>query len=186
MKKLVLFSFVIFAFSSCKKNDEKITDEPENTTEEITSIPAEETSVYPVVSSNQLAEILKAKPDNDTLYITNFFATWCQPCMIEIPHFKEAMKEMEGEKVKFTFVDVDQKSDWETKVKAFGDENQLGDHIVLYDMANGPSDFMSKHTATWDGNAIPFTRISKGRMTNEMLGAMLKKEDLDNFLETIK
>ncbi len=40
------------------------------------------------VSKDKLSQLLKAK-ENDTIYVTNFFATWCGPCMMEIPHFKE-------------------------------------------------------------------------------------------------
>ena len=49
----------------------------------------------------------------------------CPPCMREIPHFVEKMKELKGKPVKFTFVSVDAKEDWNTKVSDFADEYDL-------------------------------------------------------------
>ena len=92
------------------------------------------------LGENKVAELLKTK-DNDTLYVTNFFATWCGPCMIEIPYFKTEMEKLKGEKVKFTFVSVDQPEDWNTKVKEFGNIQGLSSNIVLFDMGNASPEF---------------------------------------------
>jgi hypothetical protein len=43
--------------------------------------------------------------------------------MKEIPHFKEKMEELKGKPVKFTFVSVDAKEDWNTAVSDFTDWN---------------------------------------------------------------
>lgn len=112
------------------------------------------------LGENKVAELLKTK-DNDTLYVTNFFATWCGPCMIEIPYFKTEMEKLKGEKVKFTFVSVDQPEDWNTKVKEFGNIQGLSSNIVLFDMGNASPEFAKNNTNTWDGGAIPFTRCLK-------------------------
>lgn len=137
---------------------------------------------FPVYSTEDLGALLKAKPDNDTLYVTNFFATWCQPCVRELPHFKEEMKKFEGQKVKFTFVDVDQKEDWNGKVKDFVEKYGLQEHTILFDMINAPQGFATKHTAKWKGNAIPFTKISRGNMIYEKVGAFTSLEELDAIL----
>ena len=98
MKKSILFlSFL--ALLSCNKTKQEIT----NTTNDNIA----ESNVHLVeMNSQQISEIITPK-QNDTIYITNFFATWCGPCMHEIPFFKEKMEELNGEKVKFTFISVD-------------------------------------------------------------------------------
>ena len=103
MKKLIVTSLVIFSIVSCNKKEtpvaEKTTSDPsvDSTKTEIPAITIAEWNTEKVAA-------LVTPKQNDTLYITNFFATWCGPCMKEIPHFKEKMEEMKNEKVKFTFV----------------------------------------------------------------------------------
>lgn len=181
MKRLILSAILIATIMSCKNKNgsSAFSDNSQTTAETASNVPAAKithTSVYPTYNEGAMADLLKIKPNSDTLYVTNFFATWCGPCMVEIPHFKEEMERLKGQKVKFTFVDVDQPSDWATKVKAFGDHENLGKNIVLFDMFSSDPNFAKAHTETWDGNAIPFTRMTKGREVIEKLGALSKAE----------
>ncbi|MEJ8606416.1 TlpA family protein disulfide reductase [Riemerella anatipestifer] len=132
------------------------------------------------VSKDELSQLVKAK-ENDTIYVTNFFATWCGPCMMEIPHFKEKMKELDGKPVKFTFVSIDDKKDWDTEVKKFGEEQQLSKHILLFDGQQFDDAFFSQNFKVWQGQGIPFTLVRKGNKTEEIEGSM-SKEDLDQLL----
>ena len=40
-----------------------------------------------VVDFKQLQPFLEI--DNDTIYVVNFWATWCGPCVREIPYFEQ-------------------------------------------------------------------------------------------------
>jgi hypothetical protein len=51
--------------------------------------------------------------------------------MKEIPHFKEKMEELKGKPVKFTFVSVDAKEDWNTAVSDFADEYDIRKNVVF-------------------------------------------------------
>lgn len=103
--------------------------------------------------------------------------------MMEIPHFKEKMKELDGKPVKFTFVSIDDKKDWDTEVKKFGEEQQLSKHILLFDGQQFDDAFFSQNFKIWRGEGIPFTLVRKGNKTEEIEGSM-SKEDLDQLLAT--
>jgi hypothetical protein len=91
------------------------------------------------------------------------------------------MAELKDKPVKFTFISLDDKSDWNDKVVSFGEENQLSKNIVLLDGAQLTPEFFSKIFKTWQGESIPFTVIKKGDQMDETVGSM-SKEQLDSKL----
>lgn len=136
------------------------------------------------ISEKELSQKIDFQ-DNDTIYITNFFATWCQPCMHEIPYFKEKMEETKGEKIKFTFVNIDNPKIWNTKVLDFAQHSGLSKNIVLFNHHQASAEFYSQNFSAWDGSAIPFTIISKGKEKQEIMG-MMRKEDLTHRINALK
>ena len=42
--------------------------------------------------------------ENDTLYVINFWATWCAPCVKELPHFESYNNENSNKKIKVILV----------------------------------------------------------------------------------
>lgn len=188
MKKLFFSTLILAAIFSCKKNETAEHLAQENSTAEkidsTTTKQTTETSVadMKVVNTTQITNLIAPKK-NDTIYVTNFFATWCGPCMKEIPHFVEKMQQLKGKPVKFTFVSVDAKDDWNTAVSDFADEYELKKNIVLFDASAISPDFFTKITKTWDGGSIPFTVIKKGDKEIETVG-MMSKEDLDAKLNS--
>lgn len=190
MKKLVLSLMIIAGISSCNK-ETKTTENTENISEDsVTTIESEELTenIIPFkqieLTPEETSKIL-AKQNNDTLYVTNFFATWCGPCMREIPHFKEKMQELKSQPVKFTFVGLDEKNDWGTKVKAFAEENNLSENIVLLDGMKLTPEFFPANFKVWDGGSIPFTMMRKGDKTDETVG-MMSKEMLNEKINSFK
>lgn len=190
MKKLFFSTLILAAIFSCKKNETAEHLAQENSTAEkidsTTTKQTTETSVadMKIVNTTEITNLIAPKK-NDTIYITNFFATWCGPCMKEIPHFVEKMQQLKGKPVKFTFVSVDAKDDWNTAVSDFADEYELKKNIVLFDASAISPDFSTKITKTWDGGSIPFTVIKKGDKEVETVG-MMSKEDLDSKLNSFK
>ncbi|MBP7173238.1 MAG: TlpA family protein disulfide reductase [Cloacibacterium sp.] len=185
MKKFTIALSVIISIASCTKKEAPITEKTSTeTTVDSTKTEAVASTAIPEWSTEKVAEFVAPKK-NDTLYVTNFFATWCGPCMKEIPHFKEKMEKMKNEKVKFTFISVDAKEDWKTAVNDFGAENNLSKHIVLLDTSSVSPDFFTKNFKTWTGNSIPFTLITKGEKRDETIG-MMSKEDLNSKINSFK
>lgn len=45
------------------------------------------------------------QPDRHIL-VLSFFATWCKPCMKELPHLQNLYEKYEGEKIKFFLIDI--------------------------------------------------------------------------------
>ena len=176
MRKFLIYSILSISLFACKKNDEKVAE-----TEAI----EDSIKVEPIKSEADVAELTELSPEkisevlksnhSDTLYVTNFFATWCGPCMQEIPHFRKKMGELTNQPVKFTFVSLDNKTDWATKVSDFADEYDIRKNVILLDGMLLKQEFFAQNFQSWNGESIPFTLIRKGNKSDETVGSMTEE-----------
>ena len=180
MKKLIFSTLILTALFSCKKNEAPNQLTEETTTETVDSSAVTPANALPEVNQEQLKAMV-APQENDTLYVTNFFATWCPPCIKEIPHFKQQMAELKSQPVKFTFISLDNKDDWDTKVKTFSEEQGLSENVVLLDGSLLTSTFFPANFKQWDGGSIPFTIMRKGDKTDETVGMMSEQALIDKI-----
>jgi thiol-disulfide isomerase/thioredoxin len=110
-----------------------------------------------VVSFEQLRTEASIK-NNDTLYVVNFWATWCEPCVKEIPYFQQAYKKYAHNKVKMVFVSLNSQKEL-AKVEQFTSDKSLGPEVLLLNGGN-PNDWIDKVDSSWSG-AIPATVMYK-------------------------
>jgi len=108
-------------------------------------------SVSKVYKINELVNRIN---NTDTTYVINFWATWCKPCVAELPSFDSLAK---INKVKVLLVSLDFKEDLEKKVNPFLKSHNIKMECVLLDEING-NDFIDKIDKSWTG-AIPATLI---------------------------
>lgn len=96
-------------------------------------------------------------PDDDVTYVINFWATWCKPCVEEIPDFLRLKDELNSEKVRFLFVSLDFRRNLESQVVPFIKSRGMEDLVsVLHDPdANA---WIPQVYPDWSG-AIPATLI---------------------------
>ncbi len=187
MKKFILPLVFSIVLAACKKQTPNIeSDAKEDSVsvlqkDSLSHKPSEFTSIKEVTPA-QASEFLKSE-NKDTLYVTNFFATWCGPCVREIPHFKENMETLKNQPVKFTFVSLDSKEVWTTDVPEFVDEHGIRSNTILLDGTLLNNDFFTSNFKTWKGETIPFTLIRKGDKTEEINGS-ISKEELDAKLNS--
>ena len=86
------------------------------------------------------------------LTVFNFWATWCGPCIKELPHF-DAL-ETENKNIKVYLVSIDFQNELE-KVKKFVAKKSLQTNVLFLDEKD-PDDYMGKVSQEWTG-AIPAT-----------------------------
>ena len=58
--------------------------------------------LYKTVKIEDVEKILSS--NNDTLYVLNFWATWCGPCIKEMPYFDEAFEKNSEKKIRLIFI----------------------------------------------------------------------------------
>lgn len=101
----------------------------------------------------ELEKILASPADE--LYVVNFWATWCPPCVTELPHFEKLSKEYEGKGVKFILVSLDFPSQIETKLIPFLEKNRITAEVKVMTNLDYNS-WIEKVDEGWQGN-IPVT-----------------------------
>lgn len=106
----------------------------------------------------KLPELQKrlARP-SDTTYVVNFWATWCGPCVKELPHFDKLTTTYKGQKVKVLLVSMDYASQLDKKVKPFVTKNALKSEVVLLNETD-PNLYLAKIDPKWTGS-LPFTLL---------------------------
>ena len=99
--------------------------------------------------------LLKFK--NDTTYVVNFWATWCKPCVEELPAFEQINKKYNGQKFKMILVSLDFESQLESRVKPFLKENNITAEVVMLTDSK-TNVWIDKVNEKWTGS-IPVTVI---------------------------
>lgn len=109
---------------------------------------------------NDLDQAVFQKLDNDTTYVVNFWATWCGPCVKELPYFEELNDKYSEKAFKQILVSLDSPKKVESKVIPFITKNAIRSEVVL--LADGKyNDWIDLIDPSWSG-AIPITLILKG------------------------
>ncbi len=154
--KLILFIF-IFAVSFSAFSQKKI-------------------PVYKIANLQKRIE-----KNNDTLYIVNFWATWCKPCVAELPNFEKINQEYKPQKVKVLLVSLDFKEDMKKRVLPFLKKNKYKTETVILDETDGS--FIDKISKDWSG-AIPGTLFIKNgqkEFVNKKIGYEFITERINFF-----
>ncbi len=106
------------------------------------------------VISFKTLETLINKP-NDTTYIVNFFASWCAPCVKELPEFTAFAEAHKSQKIQVLYVSLDFKKDVKKKLAPLSIKHNLGQNVYLLDETNA-NNWINQVDSAWGGD-IPAT-----------------------------
>ena len=121
----------------------------------------------------------------DTVYIINFWATWCAPCIEELPYFERFSTVKKQEPVKVLLVSLDFKSRLESAVKPFVKKMNLQNEVYLLNEKNQQT-YIDRIDKNWSG-AIPATLIiSPKRQLRKLIEKELTYQELLTLYQTNK
>ncbi len=95
----------------------------------------------------------------DTVYVINFWATWCVPCVEELPHFLTTAQDYSNKPVKFIFVSLDFPKNKESRLIPFIKDKHIDEEVFLLNDPNS-NKWINEINSSWSG-AIPATIIYK-------------------------
>jgi thiol-disulfide isomerase/thioredoxin len=147
-----IFSLLLFSCNNAKKLETKAV---EKTAHENHKSEVVDTLELEVFDFNGLEKLLNKK--DGKIYVINFWATWCAPCVKELPHFEKINSKYLNSNVEVVLVSLDFPHMYESKLKPFVKEKNLKSKVVVLDDADMDT-WIPKVDKTWSGS-IPATII---------------------------
>jgi thiol-disulfide isomerase/thioredoxin len=132
----------------------------------------------PTLHYTELKPLLKQKGDD--LYVVNFWATWCAPCIKELPYF-EALNQRED--VEVLLVSLDFPKHKESRLLPFIKKNNLKSKLVLLDDTD-ENYWINDIHPNWSG-ALPATLIYTKKQRG-FYEQSFTKEELFTLVESFK
>ncbi|RZK43222.1 MAG: TlpA family protein disulfide reductase [Pedobacter sp.] len=121
----------------------------------------------------------------DTTYVVNYWATWCGPCVEELPYFEKLGRETKNKPVKVILMSLDFKSKLQKEVIPFVKKNNLGSEVYVVNEADQQL-FIERVNKKWSG-AIPATWfVNTSRKINSFYEREFTYDDLKNTLLNLK
>lgn len=97
---------------------------------------------------------------NDTVYVINFWATWCAPCVKELPDFEKLNQKYHKQKFRMILVSLDFNRQKESRLIPFVQQHKLKAEVIHLN-APDANVWIAKVNPDWSG-AIPATLIYRG------------------------
>lgn len=132
------------------------------------------TSLAQITVYEKFADFEKAViKEYENVYVINFWATWCAPCIKELPYFEQLHQE--NKKVKVLLVSLDSRKDLERKLIPFVERKKITAEVLLLSDKDYNS-WLSKIDKDWSG-AIPATLLIQGKKHS------FAEREFENFTE---
>ncbi len=122
--------------------------------------------------------------DADSVYVINFWATWCKPCIEELPYFEEATSAFSQKNVRIILVSLDFPSELDKVLLPFVKKKDFKSEVLLLDEQN-PNEWIDKIEPEWTGS-LPATIILRNRIKKRVfLEKQLEKEELFTTIQSM-
>jgi len=124
---------------------------------------------------------------DDVLYVVNFWATWCAPCVTELPHFIEVNSEFsKADNFRMILVSLDDSENLEGPVKKFiEDKNLKGAELYLLDDIKRMNDWIPAVDSSWSGS-IPATLFIRNGKSLKFVPGAIEKDELRKIILELK
>lgn len=110
---------------------------------------------FPVLDFESFEPLLHQ--DDGKTYIINFWATWCKPCLEEMPHFERINAEERENGVEVILVSLDLPNMWKSRLEPYVENKGIQSKVVILDDPK-QNQWIPKVSEDW-GGGIPATLI---------------------------
>jgi thiol-disulfide isomerase/thioredoxin len=133
------------------------------------------------LSLKQLQEIYQQ--DNDTTYVVNFWATWCGPCVMEMPALVQFYHSHQNTNIRLLLISLDQPKQ-EKQVNNFIKKNNIPAPVYLLHAGKDFS-WLPQVDPDWHGSIPATLIINRSKNTRLFREAPLQPGQLDFLLKKL-
>ncbi len=122
--------------------------------------------------------------EDDNIYVVNFWATWCAPCIRELPYFEQINELYQGKNVNVILVSLDFPKHYEKKLIPFIQKHDLKSKILALNDPDSNA-WIPKVSESWSG-ALPATLIynkKKRQFFEQSFSYEELKAEVEQFLK---
>lgn len=113
------------------------------------------------IPSWKITDVKKLMNTSDSVLVISFWATFCKPCIEEIPYLQRISNKYKEEKVKLLLVSLDLAAFYPNRIEAFAQKHNFNSQIVWLNETNADH-FCPIIDESWSG-VIPATLIINNR-----------------------
>jgi thiol-disulfide isomerase/thioredoxin len=148
--------------------------------------------LYPSAGLNaQKVEYIKAEDlerilagSGDKLYVVNFWATWCGPCVKELPHFQKVAAAYDPSKVSFLLVSLDFPSQFESKLLPFLKKNKITLPVAAMTETDANL-WIGKVDQSWQGDIPATLFFNNARKVRKFNAGALDENELRSIIDNL-
>lgn len=134
-----------------------------------------------VVDFNKFKELYEK--NNDTAYVINFFASWCAPCVNELPEVVAFAKKQKKQKTKTLLVSLDFLKDKDVKLIPLLKKLEITELVYLLHEKDS-TQWINKFYPSWTGD-LPATFIIKNGVINKIKNNSFSKKNIELEIKNI-
>lgn len=122
--------------------------------------------------------------EKEKVQVINFWATWCAPCLKELPLFEKLHADRKDVQVRLVSMDMDLDPNPE-KVRKFVARKKITSQVLILDEKN-PNEWIDKLEKKWSG-ALPATLVVNNKTgKRKFVEGELKEGDLEKLITDVQ
>jgi thiol-disulfide isomerase/thioredoxin len=141
-------------------------------------------SVGAQVKAIKITELEKTIKESTTPMIVNFWATYCVPCIEEIPYFQDMAKKYKSKGVSLLLVSLDLKAAYPAKIDAMAKKLKLTAPIVWLNETNADY-FCPKVDSSWSGGLPASLFVNNTAGYRKFYEDEVSKQTLENEIQAM-
>lgn len=129
-------------------------------------------------------DIIHRASSKDTVYIINFWATWCAPCVAELPEFNALQNRYANMPVKVLLVSLDFKGDNTFKLARFLEMKKIKPEVVWLSDTD-PNVFIPKIDNSWEGSIPATIIVHPGKQFKKFIEGSITEKQVSKIVDHV-